>query len=129
MDFYCDFYKILLDFHDLCKEKELVSSFDILTDNEKLVRILVREGFLSIRNMKENHDLIYIKSPYIFCDEAYFIKDILERIKEYKEDSTSCILIRGRNIFPNCFKDFSEEERRKILVNMIIFLERIQNHR
>lgn len=128
MKFYCDFYKVLLDFYDVCKEKELFDCFDILTDSNTLVRILVRDDFLSIRNMRVNHDLLYIRNSCIFCDGAYFIEDIIERIKEYKEDSISCILIRGRNLFPDCFKDFSDEERRKILVNMIIFLERIQNH-
>ena len=128
MEFYCDFYKVLLDFYDVCKEKELVDCFDILTDGGKLVRILVREDYINIRDMKRNIDLLYIRSPYIFCDGSHSIKDIHERIKEYKEDSTSCVLIYGRNLFPDCFKDFSDEERRKILVNMIIFLERVQNY-
>mgnify|MGYP001464870092 CR=1 FL=1 len=128
MNFYCDIYKVLLDFYDVCKHKELFDCFDILTDNGKLLRILLREDYLNIRDMRENRDLIYIKSPYIFCDGVLHIEDIKEIIKEYKEDSTSCILIRGRNLFPDCFKDFSEQERQKILVNMIIFLERIQNY-
>ena len=129
MEFYCDFYKVLLDFYDVVVEKELFDSFDILTDDGKLVRILVREDYLNIRDMKRNIDLLYIRPPYIFCDGSHSIKDIRERIKEYKEDSTTCVLIHGRNLFPDCFKDFSNEERRKILVNMIIFLERIQNYR
>lgn len=128
MEFYYDFYKVLLDFYEVCEEKELFNCFDILTDGGKLVRILVREDYINIRDMRENRDLIYIRSPYIFCDGSHSIKDIRERIKEYKEDSTTCILVHGRNLFPDCFTDFSEEERRKILVNMIIFLERIQNH-
>ena len=127
MEFYCDFFRNFLEFYEVCIEKKLFYSFDILNDNQNHIRIIPKEYYIIIRDMIRNIDLLYIRFPYAYCDGIFLLEDLKERIKEYKEDSTSCVLIYGRNLFPDCFSDFSEQEKQKILSDMIACLDRVTN--
>ena len=127
MEFYCNFYKNLLDFYNFCKEKELFYSFDILNDDQKLIRIIVREESLYIRDIREGIDILYINSTDIFGDGKWMISDIIDRISEYKEDSSMCMLIHGRNFLPRCFSPLPEEERQLVLKNLNDCLNRALN--
>lgn len=128
VEFYCDFLKVLLDFYDACIGRNLFCSFDLLDYDSSVVRILVREEYVTIRDMKRSGYLLYMSPTAIICGTTnYSFVTMRNIIKEYKEDSTTCILTHGKNIFPRFLDDFSDEQKQKMLINMIIFMERVQN--
>lgn len=126
MEFYCDFFRNFLEFYDVCKEKELFYSFDILNDDQNHVRIILGAENLFIIDMKKNIDLLFIRDTKMSdSSRKWLISDVKETTKDYKEDPITCILIHGRNLFPDCFSDFSEQEKQKILSNMIACLNHV----